>query len=85
MLTTEPLLDDVAELVVFSDVLLMPELLYVFGVLNPDEGLDPGACWTSLPCSWTSLGPIFWKCFRSCGVISLRTRSFAGSVSVDDE
>ena len=41
------------------------EVVMVVGVANPDEGLEPGACWISLPCSAMSVGPSFCKALRS--------------------
>ncbi len=56
-----------------------------FGVLKPDDGLDPGACWISLPCSDIRVGASLGRRFRICGVISFRTRSFTGSLERSEE
>jgi len=61
------------------------ELCKIFGVVAPDVGPEPGACWISLPCSLMSVGASFCRCFRICGVISFRTRSFTGSFERSDE
>ena len=63
----------------------MEELSWIFGVLQPDDGLEPGACWMSLPCSFTRTPASFCKRFRISGVISSRTRSLTASFERSDE
>lgn len=73
------------ELVGSSFCLATEELSNNFGVLQPDDGLEPGACWMSLPCSLIKVGPSFGRSFRICGVISFLTRSLTGSFDRSDE
>lgn len=77
----EPLLDCVC-VVLLSPVvpLFNDELCNVLGVLKPDDGSVPGACWMSLPCSAINAGPSFGNAFLSCGTIWLRTSSLTGSL-----
>ena len=48
-------------------------------------GPSPGACWISLPCSAMRAGPNVRSCFRSCGTIFERTRSFTGCLELASE
>lgn len=56
-----------------------------FGVENPLDGLEPGACWISLPCSAIKAGPSFANSFRSCGTILARTKSLTGALELASE
>lgn len=47
-----------------SPCLATLELCRTRGVLKPDDGLLPGACWISLPCSVISAGASFCKRWR---------------------
>jgi hypothetical protein len=54
-------------------------------VENPLDGLEPGACWISLPCSAIKAGPSFANSFRSCGTILARTKSLTGALELASE
>jgi len=49
------------------------------------EGLVPGACCISFPCSAIKAGPRPANCLRSWGTILARTRSFTGAFELASE
>jgi hypothetical protein len=50
-----------------------------FGVENPLEGLEPGACWRPLPCSVIKAGASFGRRDRICGTSLLRATSLTAA------
>lgn len=74
-----PVAASVEVLVAELEDLLTPEFWRVRTGVKLAEGLVPGACWMSLPCSAISAGPILRRWVRSWGVIDFRTRALAGS------
>lgn len=81
VLTFLPVAGSVDVLVVLPEDLLTPEFCSVRTGAKLAEGLVPGACWMSFPCSVISAGPILRRWVRSWGVRDLRTRAFAGSLA----
>lgn len=61
----------------------VPVGTWYLGVEKPLDGLEPAACWISLPCSAISAGASFENSWRSCGTSLVRTRSFTGAFSLD--
>lgn len=55
------------------------------GVAKPLEGLEPGVCCRSFPCSLIKAGPRLEKTFRSSGVSFDLTRSLTGCFSFVSE
>ena len=86
--TLGPLVDVlvvVEETVELADVDLLfacaaDEETVVVGVM---EGLYPGACWMSFPCSVMSAGPSSWRFLRSCGSSFDRINALMGCFEDD--